>query len=66
MDVWAGAICFGQKPLQENFKVMDEQIEKFKDDIEEIKHKQKEVDRNFSNKLNVILRVVSVIATLIC
>ena len=43
------------KPLQDNFKAMAEQIETLKDEIREIKHKQKEVDRNFSNKLKLAM-----------
>lgn len=50
-----GSYMLWVKPLQENFKVMAEQIETLKDDIEEIKHKQKEVDRNFSNKLKLTM-----------
>lgn len=50
-----GSYMLWVKPLQENFKVMAEQIETLKDDIEEIKHKQKEVDRNFSNKLKLAM-----------
>jgi len=34
---------------------MAEQIETLKDEIREIKHKQKEVDRNFSNKLKLAM-----------
>ena len=50
-----GSYMLWVKPLQDNFKAMAEQIETLKDDIREIKHKQKEVDRNFSNKLKLAM-----------
>ena len=50
-----GSYMLWVKPLQDNFKAMAEQIETLKDEIREIKHKQKEVDRNFSNKLKLAM-----------
>lgn len=50
-----GSYMLWVKPLQDNFKAMAEQIEDLKDDVEEIKQKQKEVDRNFSEKLQIAL-----------
>jgi hypothetical protein len=51
-----GSYMLWVKPLLENFKAMAEQIEELKDDIREIKQKQKEVDRNFSGKLEEALK----------
>jgi hypothetical protein len=51
-----GSYMLWVKPLQDNFKAMAEQIEDLKDDIREIKQKQKEVDRNFSGKLEDALK----------
>lgn len=51
-----GSYMLWVKPLQDNFKAMAEQIEDLKDDIREIKQKQKEVDRNFSGKLEEALK----------
>lgn len=51
-----GSYMLWVKPLQENFKVMAEQIETLKDDIEEIKQKQKEVDRGFYDKIQHALK----------
>lgn len=51
-----GSYMLWVKPLQDNFKAMAEQIETLKDDIEEIKQKQKEVDRNFYDKLQHALK----------
>lgn len=51
-----GSYMLWVKPLQENFKVMAEQIEDLKDEMREIKQKQKEVDRNFHNKLENALK----------
>lgn len=50
-----GSYMLWVKPLQDNFKAMAEQIETLKDEIREIKHKQKEVDRNFNNKLKLAI-----------
>lgn len=50
-----GSYMLWVKPLQDNFKAMAEQIETLKDEIREIKHKQKEVDRNFGNKLKLVM-----------
>lgn len=50
-----GSYMLWVKPLQDKFKAMAEQIETLKDEIREIKHKQKEVDRNFSNKLKLAM-----------
>lgn len=50
-----GSYMLWVKPLQDNFKAMAEQIETLKDEIKEIKHKQKEVDKNFSNKLKLAM-----------
>lgn len=50
-----GSYMLWIKPLQDNFKAMTEQIETLKDEIREIKHKQKEVDRNFSHKLKLAM-----------
>jgi hypothetical protein len=55
-----GSYMLWVKPLQDNFKAMAEQIEDLKDDIEEIKQKQKEVDRNFSGKLEEALKGIKV------
>ena len=51
-----GSYMLWVKPLQDNFKAMAEQIEDLKDDISEIKQKQKEVDRNFYGKLDEALK----------
>ena len=51
-----GSYMLWVKPLQENFKAMAEQIETLKNDIEEIKQKQKEVDRGFYDKLQHALK----------
>ncbi len=51
-----GSYMLWVKPLQDNFKAMAEQIEDLKDDIAEIKQKQKEVDRNFYGKLDEALK----------
>ena len=51
-----GSYMLWVKPLQDNFKAMAEQIENLKDDIAEIKQKQKEVDRNFYGKLDEALK----------
>ena len=51
-----GSYMLWVKPLQDNFKAMAEQIEDLKDDIREIKQKQKEVDRNFYGKLDDALK----------
>lgn len=51
-----GSYMLWVKPLQDNFKAMAEQIEDLKDDIREIKQKQKEVDRNFYGKLDEALK----------
>jgi hypothetical protein len=50
-----GSYMLWVKPLQDNFKAMAEQIETLKVEIREVKHKQKEVDRNFSNKLKLAM-----------
>lgn len=51
-----GSYMLWVKPLQDNFKAMAEQIDDLKDDITEIKQKQKEVDRNFYGKLDEALK----------
>ena len=51
-----GSYMLWVKPLQDNFKAMAEQIETLKGDIEEIKQKQKDVDRNFYDKLQHALK----------
>lgn len=55
-----GSYMLWIKPLQDNFKAMAEQIEDLKDDIREIKQKQKEVDRNFYGKLDEALKGIKV------
>jgi preprotein translocase subunit YajC len=54
-----GSYMLWVKPLQDNFKAMAEQIETLKDEIREIKHKQKEVDRNFGNKLKIAIEGIA-------
>lgn len=51
-----GSYMLWVKPLQDNFKAMAEQIEDLKDDIAEIKLKQKQVDRDFYSKLEHALK----------
>lgn len=51
-----GSYMLWVKPLQDNFKAMAEQIETLKDEIREIKQKQKEVDRGFYDKLQHALK----------
>lgn len=51
-----GSYMLWVKPLQDNFKAMAEQIEDLKDDIAEIKQKQKQVDRDFYSKLEQALK----------
>ena len=51
-----GSYMLWVKPLQDNFKAMAEQIEDLKDDIAEIKLKQKQVDRDFYSKLEQALK----------
>lgn len=51
-----GSYMLWVKPLQDNFKAMAEQIEDLKDDIAEIKQKQKQVDRDFYSKLEHALK----------
>lgn len=51
-----GSYMLWVKPLQDNFKAMAEQIEDLKDDVAEIKQKQKQVDRDFYSKLEQALK----------
>lgn len=51
-----GSYMLWVKPLQDNFKAMGEQIETLKEELDEVKQKQKEVDRNFYDKLQHALK----------